>query len=789
MFRNYIKTAWRNLVNKKFYSAINIIGLTIGLAVGMLILLWVQDELSFDRFNSKADQIYKVNASIGSGVSKQVWPWAPSPVAAYALKEVPGVVNAVRVVTNSDYTVFRYKDKLLKEDYGKLSYVDDAFFKVFDYKLLKGNVNNPFPNDQSVIITESTAKRYFGNADPIGKTIIGDSRDPYVVSGVLADFPANSSIDGDMLFSMNIKKKQYNGNGYWKAMDEDWGNYYAQTFLLVRPDASTKTIGEKLTQIHFKHHQGIKPTDGIFKLQPLTQIHLYNPDGSSAAMQIVKVFSIVAILILLIACINYINLSTARSMMRAKEVSVRKIIGAERKHLFIQFIIETILCFAIALLLAFCVIYAVMPVYNSIAGKQMRFNLFNTHVWQVIAITIAATLVASSIYPALLLSSFKPINALKGKISGTGNATFRKVLVVCQFAFSIGLIIGTIVINRQLNYIQQKQLGYDKSYVFGLQMHGMQDHYEAIKADLLNNHAITGITTGDGNIVNNGSTTSDTDWDGKDPNMSFLVHPYGIDKDYLNLFKIKFVSGGNFTGAKSDSAHWILNETAVRLAGIKNPVGKRFKFHDTNGIIIGVVKDFHVASLKQAIEPVIFNYRASTWQLFVKTTGKDAPAAIKAVEKFWKQYNSTFPFEYKFLDDDYNELYKSEQHTATLFDVFAGIAIFISCLGLFGLATYTAQVKVKEIGIRKVLGASVANITTMLSKDFLVLVVIAIIIASPIAWYAMNKWLQDYVYRTELHWWILAIAGSAAILVAFITISFQAIKAALNNPVKSLRSE
>ncbi|WPU91072.1 ABC transporter permease [Mucilaginibacter sabulilitoris] len=789
MFKNYIKTAWRNLINKKFYSAINIVGLTIGLAVGMLILLWVQDELSYDRFNSKTDQIYTVNASIGTGVSKQVWGGVPSPVAVYALKEVPGVVDAVRIVANYRYSVFRYKDKILKEEYRKLNYVDNSFFKIFDYKLLKGNVNNPFPNDQSVIITESAAKRYFGNEDPIGKTMLGDSKDPYVVSGVLADFPANSSISGDMLFSMNLKKKEYSGKDYWKSMDEDWGNYYTQTFLLVRPDASTKAIGEKLTQIHFKHHPGIKHTDGIFNLQPLAQIHLYNPDGSSAGIQIVKVFSFVAILILLIACINYINLSTARSMMRAKEVSVRKIIGAERKHLFIQFITETILCFAIALMLAFALIYAVMPVYNGIAGKQMHFDLFDARVWQVIAVTITATLVASSIYPALLLSSFKPINALKGKISGTGNAAFRKVLVVCQFAFSIGLIIGTIIINKQLNYIQQKQLGYDRAYVFGMQMHSMQDHYEAIKADLLNHPEITGVTTNDGNIINAQNTTSDTEWDGKDPDMSFLVHPYAIDKDYLNVFKIKLVSGENFTGAKSDSAHWILNETAIRLAGIKNPVGKRFKFHDTEGIIIGVVKDFHMASLKQAIEPVIFTYQPSTWQLFIKTTGKDAPTAIKTVEKLWKQYNSTFPFEYKFLDDDYNELYKSEQHTATLFDIFAGIAIFISCLGLFGLATYTAQVRVKEIGIRKVLGASVTNITAMLSKDFLMLVLIAIVIASPIAWYAMNKWLQDYAYRTELHWWILAIAGFSAILIAFITISFQAIKAALNNPVNSLRSE
>jgi putative ABC transport system permease protein len=524
-------------------------------------------------------------------------------------------------------------------------------------------------------------------------------------------------------------------------------------------------------------------------LQPLADIHLFRPDGSAAGMQTVKIFSIVAILILLIACINYVNLSTARAMLRAREVSVRKIIGAERRHLFMQFVMETVLCFTIAIVLAFCLIYAIMPLYNSISGKQMHFDLLSTDVWLVIGLTIIATLVASSIYPAILLSSFKPISALKGQVSGMGNATFRKVLVVCQFAFSIGLIIGTLIINKQLNFIRSKDLGYEKEHVFAIQMHGMQDHYEAIKAELLTHNEIKGVTSGNNSVVNSGSTTGDTDWDGKPADQSLMIHPFNIDKDFISMFKLKFAAGEGFTGSKSDTAHYILNETAVKLTGIKNPVGKRFKLHDLNGTIIGVVKDFNFASLKQAIEPSIFVYRPTSWQMYVKTTGKDTPYAIKAIQKYWQQYNSNFPFEYNFLDDEYNNLYKSEQQTGTLFNIFACIAVFISCLGLFGLATYTAQVRIKEIGIRKVLGAGVINITTMLSKDFLVLVIIAITIASPIAWYFMNQWLQGYAYRVPLHWWIMVIAGLIAILIALATISFQAIKAALTNPVKSLRSE
>lgn len=788
MIKNYFKTAWRNLFSNKFYSAINIVGLTVGLAVGLLILLWVNDELSYDRFNTKAGQIFKVNAEIGTGTSKQVWDGVQGPIATYALKEVPGVQNAVRVIGNYSYSVFKYKDKLLTENGGKLSYADPSLFKMFDFKLLKGNPNNPFPTDKSIVITESTAKRYFGEEDPMGKTLIADNKDPYIVSAVMADFPGNSSIQGDILFSINVRKNQYDPKDYWKSMDEDWGNYYTYTYLQLQPGTDLKAVGSKLTDIHFKHQEGTK--DGRYLLQALTDTHLYAPDGSSSAMQTVKIFGIVAILILLIAAINYINLSTARAMLRSKEVSVRKIIGAARIQLFIQFVLETILFFLISLVLAFVLIALLMPFYNDISGKQMHFDLFNADVWKVIGITVLVTLIASSLYPALLLSSFKPINALKGKLSlGVGNTVFRKILVVCQFVFSVGLIIGTLIINRQLNYIRQMEMGYDRSYVFAVPMREMQSHYEAAKGELLNRSGIAGVTTGDGSIVSISNTTGDTDWDGKDPNRSFMIHPMNIDKDYVSFFKLKMAEGVSFTGAKTDSAHFILNETAVRDAGIKKPVGKRFKLHDVNGVIIGVVKDFHFMSLKQKIEPFIFSYRPDTWQLFVRTSGKDAPKAIKAVQTVWERYNPGFPFDYTFLDQKFDQMYRSDQRTGTLFNVFACIAILISCLGLFGLATYTAQVKVKEIGIRKVLGASVANITTMLSKDFLALVVLAIAIATPIAWYAMSKWLQDFVYRATIEWWTFAIAGIVAVLIAFITISFQSIKAALANPVRSLRSE
>jgi putative ABC transport system permease protein len=792
MIKNYLKTAWRNLVSNKFYASINIIGLTVGLTVGLLILLWVNDELSFDRFNHKADQIYQVEAQMSTGASKQIWSNVSAPVAYYALTQVPGVQNAVRLIYNGDYSVFRYKDKMMDAGDIYALYADPSIFKVFDFKLLEGNRDHPFPDDRSVIINQTVAKRFFGNADPVGKVIQADNKDNYTITGLAADPPENSSVSFDMLFSIEGLKKQYNQTTYWKSLDENWADYNVTTYLQLQPGVSTQAVANRLVNIHVQHRPGpdADASKVKFLMAPLTSLHLYNADGSPSGMQTVKVFLIVAMLILLIACINYVNLSTARAMLRSKEVSVRKIIGAGRTQLFMQFVIETVLFFTIALIISFGLIELLLPLYNNVSGKEMRFDLLDAGVWKVIGVTVVATLVVSSIYPALLLSSFKPINALKGKVSlGVGNTSFRKALVVCQFIFSIGLIIGTIIINGQLKYIREKQLGYNKSYVFSFGMRNMQKNYEAVRAQLLTQPSIKDVTTASDNIVSINNSTSEADWDGKAPGAMFLIHSLGISKNYIGFFKLKMAQGNNFMGIRSDSAHYILNETAVKEAGIINPIGKRFKLHATNGTIIGVAKDFHFASLKQKIEPAIFFYTPGNSQMFVRTTGKDAPHAIAAVQKLWKQYNPAFPFNYTFLDESFNSLYRSEQQSGTLFSWFAGIAILISCLGLFGLATYTAQVKVKEIGIRKVLGASVTNITAMLSKEFLMLVIISIIIATPIAWYAMDNWLQAYAYRIQIQWWVFALAGLMAIIIAFVTISFQSVKAALANPVKSLRSE
>jgi putative ABC transport system permease protein len=787
MIKHYFRTAWRNLVRNKFYTAINIVGLTMGLAVGMLITLWVQNELSYDRFHRDTKNIYRVLSNMGSGSDRQIWANSHAPMATFAKRDIPEIKNAVRISDNRDFSLFKYRNKQFSEE--KKGYVDTSFFTVFDFKLLEGSAEDPFQGDYSVILTASAAKRYFNNDEAVGKILQADNKEHFVVAGVLEDFPENSSIKYDMLFPMSLHAKLVSGNGEGKDIEEDWGNFSYNTFLQLAPGTATSTVTDKLALMLRNHYRDVGIKDP-YSLQPLADMHLYKTDGSEGLMQTVRFFLIVGILILIIACINYVNLSTARSLVRAKEVSIRKMIGAGKAQLFIQFIIETVLVFIFATITALLLAGLLMPVYNNIAGKNMAFSLLNPNIWMIVCITVLATLILSSIYPALLLSSFEPLKALKGKFSAGISAVFlRKVLVTTQFVFAVALITGTLIIDRQLTYIHEIELGYDKEHVFTFGMGDMQPHAQSVKAELLKQQSVLGVTCANDKIVNIGTTTGKTDWDGKDPNQRFFVHPLAVDEDFLPVFKLQLVAGRSFIGMASDSAHYILNETAVKEADITDPIGKRFKLWDIEGTIIGVVKDFHFASLKQKIAPAIFQYQPGSAEMYVKTTGKGASKAIAAAEELWKQYNAGFPFKYTFLDETYNNLYKSEQRTGTLFMAFSIVAILISCLGLFGLATYTAQVKTKEIGIRKIMGASITGIIQLLAKDFMKLVLLAILIATPLAWYAINQWLQDYAYSIKLQWWMFTLAGLLSVSIAMLTVSFQSIKAALMDPVKSLRSE
>lgn len=788
MISNYFKIARRNLLKNKFYTAINITGLTIGLAIGMLILLWVKDERSFDTFHQQAKNIYKLENMVGTGASVQIWESTVAPIGKLAKLKLPEIEEAVTVSYCNTYALYKSGDKVFNEQ--KVFYTDPSLFSAFDFHLIKGNAGKPFLNDNSLVLTETTARRYFGENDPIGKVITGDDSTSFVVSGIIKDFPLNSTIKGDMFLPLALLgKTMYAGKAPGDNMDHDFRQFNFMTFLLLKPGADLSALQTKIRTIHLDN----KPddTDIQYMLQNITSMHLYKSDGTDGGIETVRMFTIIALLILVIACINYVNLSTARSMLRAKEVGMRKIVGAAKIHLFMQFMVETAVLFLIAALLSIGLLYLLVPSFNNIAGRQLVFDIKDSSVWLVMSITILSTLVISSIYPAILLSSFEPLKALKGKVSvKLSDAVFRKVLVVTQFAFSIILIAGTFIISRQLDYIRDKSLGYDKDHVFSFDMRNMARHYDAVKADLLTKPGVTAVTRAGTNIINIGGQTGSNEWDGKVPGQTMMVRPLAMDKDFISFFKLNIKEGAGFTGAKADSTHFILNETAVQQTGLKDPIGKRFKLWGTEGTIIGVVKDFHVASMKKKIEPVVAYYFPGDMNtIYIKTSTSDASQAIASVEKEWKFYNAAFAFEYAFLDETFNNLYKGEQRSGNLFNVFASIAIFISCLGLFGLATFTAQVRTREIGVRKVIGASVASIIMLLAKDFIKLVVIAMMISIPIAWFVMNKWLQDFAYKTNISWMIFAITGLITMAIALLTISFQSIKAALANPVESLRTE
>ncbi len=785
MLKNYIKTAWRNLLKNKFYSLINIAGLTAGLAIGILILLWVQDELSFNSFHKNTPNIYRLELFGGTGSSRQIYSVDVAPIGPLAKQQLPEVVDQVRITGNYDYSLYKFRDKVFGNE--NAVYADPSFFSIFDFHLINGNPAKPFADDNSVVITKSTAEKFFGQMNPIGKVLVADNKANFTVSGVINDFPKNSDMNFDMIMPMSLNMKTL------LAQKTDMSNNFSvldyETFLVLKPGSSLKSLTTKIRQIHLNHKAD--DTDAEYLLLPLSKMHLYNADMSDNGIATVRIFIIIALLILVIACINYVNLSTARSMLRAKEISMRKIVGAGKTQLFMQFIVETALLFSLAAVLAIGLIYILMPAFNQVASKQLTLNLADYHIWLTILAAITGTLAASSIYPALLLSSFEPLKALKGKISaGIGDVMFRKILVVTQFAFSIVLIIGTIIITGQLNYIRSKNLGYDKTNVISFWMRDMTKHYDAAKAELLKQPGVLAVTRSNQNIVRFQGFSGDVQWDGKDPKNNLIVHPIVVDKDLISFFKMKLVQGSSFTGAITDTARFILNETAIKEMGMKNPIGKRFKMQGIDGRIIGVVKDFHYASMKEKIAPSVFWYQPQYLnKMYIKTTRRDAPKALAAAEKQFKLYNGEFPFGYAFLDDIFNNIYQGEQREGTLFNYFAGIAIFISCLGLLGLAAYTAQVRTREIGVRKVLGASVSGVVGLLARDFIKLVLIAIIIAVPVAWFAMYKWLQDYAYRINISWWVFIVAGFAAVVVAFVTISIQTVKAALANPVKSLRAE
>lgn len=787
--KTYFKTAWRSLIANKTYALINIGGLAVSLAACILLLLWAQDELSFDRFHKNANDIYKAAATFRNNDKTEVWRTS-APLAVRGKQTIPEIADACRVSPFWSANKLSYKEKKF---FGmRCGLADPSFFSIFSFPLSDGNKDKPFPDRQSVILSKTTARKFFGDEAPLGKTIRMNENDIFRVTGVMKDMPDNSSISFDLVFPFSLLEKNYDGTGYWKHLDEDWGNYSYDTYFLIRDRANVPAAEKKLTVLHQKSQEGDFTKSLRYVLQPLTGIHLYSADGGDSDMTTVKIFLLIAVIILVIACINYVNLVTARAVKRAKEISLRKINGAGTGQLFLQFMVESLVLILLALAISTVLIYITLPLYNEIAGKHLRLNLFSGQVLLTYLFSLLATLGLAGIYPALSLIRFSPVNVLRGKTTAIGkNVTVRKILVIVQFTFSVILVVTTIVLSKQLRYVREKNLGFDKENILAFQLYNMTSHFDAIRAELLKEPGVTGVTWADDDIMNSYSSTSDVEWDGKLPSQSsFMINQDAVDRNFLKVMSIKLKEGSGFTGTPADSIHFILNEAAIKEMGIKNPLGKRLKFHDKEGTITGVVADFHFQNLHNRIRPIMLFYDPQRMAgMYVKTTGRNASRTISVLSKMWKQYNGDLPFEYKFLDERFDEMYRTDIRLGMLFNTFAVIAILISCLGLFGLVTYTAESKVKEIGIRKTLGAGIADIVEMLSKDFLVLVLISFAISFPLAWLGLSKLLQFYAYHTDLNAWPFIAAAATTVFIAMLTISFKALRAAMANPVKSLRTE
>jgi putative ABC transport system permease protein len=806
MFKNYFKTAWRNLIKHKVFSIINIAGLSIGISICFIIMLYVQNELSFDRFNKNADRIARIvfKADINGG---KIFEANVMPPVAQAMKNDYPEVQDATILRVAGVPKITYKDKSFK-DY-EMVFVDPNFFGIFTIPLIEGDAKTALQQPNTIIISKAIAKKYFGNEDALRKTLVfpDNKNAAFKVAGVIDKVPDNSHFHFDLFASMLSVEE---------AKSDSWMGSNFFTYLLLKKVADYKKLEGKLPGMVEKYmgpqiqqNMGISLKQFItkgnhlgFALQPLTSIHLYShanyelrPPGNA---MYVYIFGAIAIFMLLIACINFINLSTASASQRAKEVGVRKVIGSGRMQLIKQFLIESALLVFIALFLSSILVKLALPFFNSISSQHLHFD-FNLKIISAFAgIGLLVSFIAGS-YPAFYLSSFKPIEVLKGKfIAANKSFGLRSSLVVFQFFISVGLIIGTIVVWQQMRFIQNKNLGYDKEQLLTIpNSYALGKNEEVFKQEMLQDPQIVNATVSSYKPAGPSNGGNALAYPEGHDNEIMRTTEYHVDENYIPTFEMKMAAGRNFSkNFATDSTAMILNETAVKAFGWSNTmaIGKTIiRENSSRGTnvpyhVIGIVKDFNFQSLHQPIAPLLMTLEPD-WGLIFKVKTAGIQDLIASMKTKWDRFNTGEPFTFTFMDDLYDKTYAAEQNTGTILNIFALLTILVACLGLFGLATYTAEQRTKEIGIRKVLGASVTSVTKMLSKDFIKLVFIACLIAFPLSWWAMNKWLQSFAYRIHISWWIFLAAGIISILIALITVSFQAIKAAVANPVKSLRSE
>ncbi|MBZ5857079.1 ABC transporter permease [Flavihumibacter profundi] len=790
MLKNYLKTAFRNIIRHKAYSFINISGLAIGMACSILIFLWVENELSYDRFHANAGQVYRITCNAGDFKAAV----NPAGMPAGLKAEMPVIKNFVRL-SHISTNLFEADNRKFEEK--RVFYADSTFLQIFSFPLISGNAKTALDRPDGVLITEDMATKYFGKENALGKTIRKDNGDNITVTGVLANIPPDSHLQFDFILPMSSIAKT---NFDLKTNVWDNFNFYSYVQLdknFVPATASLKSLEKQINEI-YKKHVNVAELKVDFQLQPLTSIHLHSNlqvdlTGHGNA-QYVKIFFIVAIFILAVASINFMNLATARSARRSKEVGLRKVVGAGRKQLITQFLGESLLIALLALLLAFGIVLVFLPLFNTISEKSLSSHFLDgKFMLQLLGIAVATGLV-SGCYPALFLSGFNPVKVLKGNMKSMGgNLLFRNGLVITQFIVSIVLLAGTVVVYKQLQFIKSRNLGFEKENLLYMEMTGeMWNKQQALRTELQGNPLTADFAIVSELPTNLTSGTVSILWEGKDPNAQTVFPSMDVSEDFIDVFQMKILSGRSFSKEfKADSTNFIINEKAMQVMGmnIKNAAGKPLTFQNEKGIIIGVVKDFNFKPIQQAIEPLILRLNKYGGNVVIKTKPGNTEATIKALEKISRQLNPAYPFKYNFLDKDLANLYKGEQKLGKLFNIFAILAIFISCLGLYGLSAYMAEQRTREIGVRKVLGASIFNIVYLLSTGFTRLILIATAIAIPVSWFAINSWLKGFAYRIDISWIIFAVASITALLIAWLTVSYESVRAAIANPIKSLRAE
>ena len=774
MLKNYIKVTLRNIKKYKGYSLINIFGLAIGIACCILILLWVQDELSFDRFHKNYENLYATIPQIEDTKHYS----NPLAFAAVFKATHPEVLQISRFSRRIWLT--KYEDKIFNET-GAL--VDDDFLSMFTFPLIKGDPQRVFASRDSIVLSERMAQKYFGSADPIGLSLLFNNSTELIVTGILKDVPSNSHLQFDFLASMRLMGE--------RAVTS-W-SYETRTYALLEKNISLPDFRAKISGFIMEHDKRTNQKVTL-DILPLSKIHLYSINGTNPIVY-VYIFLTIAVAILLIACINFINLSTARSNTRAKEIGMRKVVGAMKADIIKQFIGESILLSIISLFLALGFVYMLLPVFNAVAGKLLTLDIAGsiTTLLGLIVITLFTGLVSGS-YPALLLSSFRPVKTLKGTVqSGSGGYLLRKILVVSQFTATIVLMIGTLVMYRQLHYIQNMDLGLDKDHIVSMYLNSdLRKNYRSVKEEIKQNPNVLNVTSA-WNQPTAMSRINPVYWEGRGPDQYVTMNDASVDYDYFETFGMEILQGRSFSEEYgTDMGNYILNEEAAKLTGLESPIGKMFSVWEDEGQIIGVVKNFHTQSLHNEIGPVVFTLskrHGSHSYIFVKIRPNDVAGTLRSLEKTIKKFAPDQLFQYSFLDEDVNNQYTTDRQRGTIYKYFTILAILISCMGLFGMASFISEQRTKEIGIRKVLGASISNIIVKVSKDFVVLLVLSNVVAWPMGYFVLSGMLNNYAYRTNVPLWIFVLSGLFAVTIALLTICIKIVRAATANPADSLRYE